>query len=292
MDTITIDGFGLRAKLAQEGAELCSLVGADGLEVIWQAGEAWPRHSPVLFPIVGTLKDNRYRHLGVEYRLGRHGFARDKLFSLAAHDARSCRFVLTDDAATRDVYPFSFRFEVGYAMTAAGLEISYAVGNPGDVVLPASIGAHPAFNWPLRPGVDRLAHTLTFGAAEPAPIRRITADGLLRPEGLPSPIAGKILRLRDDLFVDDAIILDHPASRSVRFGGPGTPVVEVAWEGFVELGIWMPPGADFLCIEPWHGMSSPVGFDGDFIDKPGLMLIPPGETRTASYRIRVIPAGG
>jgi galactose mutarotase-like enzyme len=291
MDIHSIAGYGLQAKLKNHGAELCSLIGADGIEVIWQAHAAWPRHAPVLFPIVGTLKNNRYRHQGRWYAMGRHGFARDIRFELVGQDATSCRFALTDDANTWANYPFTFRFEVAYAMTAAGLEITYAVSNTCDVVLPASFGAHPAFNWPLVPGVAKTAHRLVFEQAEPAPIRRITPDGLLRPESLPTPIEGSVLNLRDDLFVEDAVILDRPASRSVRYGAPGTPTVEVLWEGFRELGIWTRPGVDLLCIEPWHGMSSPAGFDGEFIDKPGLMLLAPGERRAAMHRIRVIPSG-
>jgi len=104
----------------------------------------------------------------------------------------------------------------------------------------------------------------------------------------PTPIAGKRLALSERLFDDDAVILDRPAGRSVRFSADRGPSVEVSWQGFRELGIWSKPsGAPFLCIEPWHGFASPVDFDGDFSDKPGLMHIAQGETRTLSYRIRV-----
>jgi galactose mutarotase-like enzyme len=83
------------------------------------------------------------------------------------------------------------------------------------------------------------------------------------------------------------VILPQPASRSVRYTATGAPAIEVAWEGFEQLGIWSRDGGDFLCIEPWHGMASPTDFDGEFRDKPGLMLIPPGERRTLSMRIRL-----
>jgi galactose mutarotase-like enzyme len=288
MDTHIMAGDGIHASVHAMGAELCSFRDAAGNELLWQAHPAWPRHAPVLFPIVGTLASDTLRLDGFAYRMGRHGFARDQPFAWVARTLTSCRLALTDNAATRAQYPFAFRFEVAYGLGPDGLTITYTVTNTGDLPLPASMGAHPAFNWPLRPGIAKEAHTLTFSAPEPAPIRRVSPDGLLRPDHFPTPIDGTVLRLRDTLFTEDAIILDQLVSRSVRFTAPGAPVLEVAWAGFPELGIWTRPGMDLLCIEPWHGMSSPAGFDGDFRAKPGLLHIPPGESRSAMHRIAVI----
>jgi galactose mutarotase-like enzyme len=101
-------------------------------------------------------------------------------------------------------------------------------------------------------------------------------------------VQGAVLQLTERLFEADAVILDALASRSVRYVGPSGPSLEIAWSGFRELGIWSKPsGAPFLCIEPWRGFASPAGFDGAFSDKPGLMLIAPGETETLQYRITV-----
>jgi len=281
-----IRGTGLSATVKADGAELCSLRDAAGRELLWQALPAWPRHAPVLFPIVGRLKDDRLRHRGQEYRLTQHGFARDRRFAWAETSGASCRLVLQDDAATREIYPFAFRFAVDYVAAGDTLSVIYAVTNTGDEMLPASMGAHPAFNWPLAAGIAKDAHVLQFDADEPAPIRR-ARDGLIMAETFPTPIQGRVLKLSEALFAANAIILDRVASRSVRFTAPGAPAIEVGWDGFPELGIWMPPGADFLCIEPWHGMASPVGFDGEFSDKPGLFILAPGETRAAVHRIRV-----
>src|SRR5690242_4447238 len=115
MDQVEIGSDALRARVRADGAELCSLRDAAGHEFLWQAGPAWPRHAPNLFPIVGRLKGDVLRHGGAEYHVGQHGFARDRRFDWLAHDARSCRLVLSDDAATRAIYPFAFRLEIGYA---------------------------------------------------------------------------------------------------------------------------------------------------------------------------------
>lgn len=283
-DSHTLHGDGISAVIVGQGAELISLSDADGLEFLWQAGPAWRRHSPVLFPIVGRLKGDQLRHGGQTYPMTQHGFARDKPFAWAERGPRSCTLVLTDDAQTRTHYPFAFRLAVSYALDHQ-LSVTFEITNTGEETLPASIGAHPAFNWPLLPDLPKDAYRLTFADDEQAPIRRLK-EGLLLPAGQPTPVEGNTLALSERLFDDDAVILDRPASSSVLYSaGPG-PAIEMSWHGFNELGIWSKPGgAPFLCIEPWHGIATPVDFDGDFADKPGVMLIKPGAKRVLGYQV-------
>jgi galactose mutarotase-like enzyme len=285
MDRHRIATDAIAAEINADGAELCSLVVA-GREYLWQALPAWPRHAPVLFPIVGRLAEDTLRHDGKSYRLTQHGFARDRRFTWLEQTPTSCRLGLTDDADTRARYPFAFRFEVAYAVTGDTLAITFAIANPGDATLPASMGAHPAFRWPLADGIAKDAHVLEFDAAELAPVRRLRG-GLLLPETEPTPIAGHRLALSESLFAADALILDRPASHAVRFTAPGAPTLEVSWDGFQQLGLWMKPGADFLCIEPWCGFADPVGYAGAFADKPGLLHVPPGQLVEATHRIRI-----
>ena len=287
-DRHVIRAGGIAATIKADGAELCSLKNADGLELLWQAGPEWPRHAPLLFPIVGQLKDDRLTHRGKTYEMVKHGVARDQRFEWVERGATSCRLVLNDNAETRARYPFPFRLAVAYE---AGDERSWGVARrspiPVSEMMPASIGGHPAFNWPLLPGLPKQAYTLTFSDEEPAPIRRIT-DGLMRAKPEPNPIQGKTLKLAESLFDDDAIILDQLKSTSVRFAADRGPSIEMSWEGFPQLGVWSKlGGAPFLCIEPWHGFASPQEFDGEFSDKPGVMHFAPGEQRTFRYRIRV-----
>jgi galactose mutarotase-like enzyme len=284
-DSQTLHGDGISAVITGQGAELVSLQDAQGFEYLWQAGPAWRRHSPVLFPIVGRLKGDQLRHGGQTYPMTQHGFARDKPFTWTERGPRSCRLVLTDDADTRAHYPFAFRLDVTYTLDRQQLGVALEVTNTGDEPLPASIGAHPAFNWPLLPELPKEAYRLTFADNEPAPIRRLK-DGLLLPAPRPTPIEGRTLALSERLFDDDAVILDRPASTSVRYAADRGPAIEMSWQGAEELGIWSKPGgAPFLCLEPWHGIASPVDFDGEFSDKPGVMLIEPGAKRSLSYRV-------
>ncbi|MBO0712987.1 MAG: aldose 1-epimerase family protein, partial [Acetobacteraceae bacterium] len=128
----------LSATIKTEGAELCSLRDSEDAELLWQAEPVWPRHAPVLFPIVGRLKDDMLRHRGRSYRITQHGFARDRRFAWLQRTATSSRLALHDDAATRAQFPFAFRFEIAYALADDALEITYTVGNPGREVLPVS----------------------------------------------------------------------------------------------------------------------------------------------------------
>lgn len=276
---------GISATIKADGAELCALADASGRDLLWDAGALWPSHSPVLFPIVGQVAGDRIRVDGQAYALTRHGFARRRRFEWVERTATRCSLELRDDEATRAVYPFEFRLMLTYAIEDGALRVEYALTNPGSGVMPASLGVHPAFRWPLHDGVQT-DYRLEFAKEEPAPIHRLTG-GLLDPTGQPSPVEGRSLPLDPALFVQDAIIMLEPQSRMLRYVGPGGGL-ELSWEGFPQLGLWQKPGADFLCIEPWHGYSSPAGWDGEFRDKPGIMALAAAETRQFSWSVRPI----
>lgn len=290
-DTVHVLNCGrLTAAVKAHGAELCSLR-HDGTEFIWQAGPDWPRHAPLLFPIVGRLANDELRHKGKPYRMTQHGFARDLRFDWVERSASRCVLVLTDSAATRERYPFAFRLVASYVLDEAGLELTLGIANTGEETLPASIGGHPAFNWPLQTGLPKESYALTFAQEESSPVRRLDG-GLLRASHEQNPVRGKLLDLSESLFAADAIIFDRINSRSLRYaagqGASHGPWLELSWQGFRELGVWSKPsGAPFLCIEPWRGYASPAGFDGEFSDKPGLMHIAPGAEERLSFRIDV-----
>jgi len=285
-DSHTLRSDGAAATILAHGAELCSLQNGHGLELLWQAGPEWRRHAPVLFPIVGKLKNDELRHRGKTYPMTQHGFARDHRFEWIEREPDRCTLLLTDNAETRQRYPFAFRLAVTYSLQQADLDVMLEIANTGEEILPASIGAHPAFNWPLLPGLAKEAYALTFSTEEPAPVRRLK-DGLLRSAPEPTAVHGKTLALSERLFDDDAVIMDNLASSSVRYAADRGPSIEMFWEGFSELGVWSKPGgAPFVCIEPWCGIASPSDFDREFTDKPGLMHIAPGDKRVLKYRVR------
>jgi len=276
----------LAATILAHGAELCSVVHDVAGDVLWQAGPAWPKHAPVLFPIVGELANGSYRYEGRTYELRRHGFARDLTFAWTEAESDACVLTLVDDQQTRAAYPFRFRLDIRYAIEDDALVVTSTIHNPGSETLPASYGAHPAFRWPLVEGVAKAAHVLTFAQDEPEPIRRL-ANNLLDETRFPTPIRGRELALDESLFDADAIVMDAPRSTSLRYAAPGSHALEIAWEGFEQLGLWSKRGGDFLCIEPWYGYASPADFDGDFAKKPGLMHLVPGASKHFQLRVRI-----
>ena len=153
--------------------------------------------------------------------------------------------------------------------------------------MPASLGFHPGFSWPLPSGNARSKHFIEFEHEEPAPIRRIDAQGLLLPQSQATPIAGRKLMLTDDLFEQDVVILDTLSSRRVLYGTDSGPKVEVGFPTASYLGIWTKPGAPFICIEPWQGITDPSNFDGDFFAKPGIFVVEPGAVHSFGFTIRL-----
>lgn len=275
-----------KARVAAHGAELCSLCDETGRELIWSGG-AWPRHSPVLFPIVGRLRDNHALIDGLDYTLTQHGFARDRVFRWVERHETGCTLVLEDDPTSRAIFPFAFRLTLRYALDDDGLHLDYTLGNPDSrSLLHASLGAHPAFIWPLVPGTEKTDHVLEFEAPEAEPLA-VLEEGLIAPGERTNPVEGRILRLDDSLFERDALIFLHPVSRKLRFHARTGEALVFSWHGFEQLGIWMKPGSDFLCLEPWMGYSSPSDFDGAFEEKPGLLHLQPGESWSAGWSVRL-----
>ena len=286
MALITIGGGMLRASVNTLGAELSSLIDSRGRELLWQGGAAWASRAPVLFPIVGQLPGGVLEHDGVEYPIGQHGFARKLEFEVSEVSEGSALFTLLSGPETLVHFPFPFRLEIRFTVLEERLGVQTTVTNTGDATFSASLGEHPGFAWPLVPGLEREAHTLEFAHDEDADIRRI-AGGLLLPETFPSPVQGAVLHLDDSLFVDDAVIFDSLSSRSVRYTAPGAPVITVDFDDFPLLGVWSRAPGQFVCIEPWFGMTAPQGFSGEYAEKPGQFVLESGSSRVFSHGISV-----
>ncbi len=287
--TITITNGALTARIGSKGAELQSLVPAWGEEMIWQADPAvWGWHAPNLFPVVGGLADDTLVHRGTRYPMKSHGFLRHSPTTVAAQEDDRASFRLVDSTETRQQYPFAFTLIVSFHLEDDRLVQTFTVNNPGSETLLVSLGAHPAFRWPLSDSLDRAAHRLVFAEEEPHGIRRVAGTGLGL-ERLPTPMAGRVLALDDSLFDISAIVWDRLNSRSLSFGVPGALGIEMGFADFPHFGLWTKPGgARFLCLEPWQGHMSPLDFRGELADKPGIVGIPAGGSRQWALTIRPI----
>jgi galactose mutarotase-like enzyme len=276
----------LTAAVDPLGAQLSSLRDGAGRELLWDDNPSiWAGHAPLLFPIVGALADGAYRLGSNRYALPRHGFARRTAFQILESTPSSAVFRLKADDATLQVYPFHFELDVHFVLRGLTLAVTTLIRNVGDTEMPASFGHHPAFRWPLPYGQPRSAHFIEFEHDEPSPVRSLDAAGLLTAERHATPIVEGRLGLVDTLFQNDAIIFDEVRSRMVTYGADKGPRIRLTYPDSPYLGLWMKPGADFICIEPWNGMADPQGYAGDFANKPGVFMIRSGATATIGIAI-------
>jgi galactose mutarotase-like enzyme len=288
-DWLCINSGTLTAEINPLGAQLSMLRDSAGRDLLWDGNPAvWAGRAPLLFPIVGALNGGSYR-LGAErYALSRHGFARGSRFTVTGRGPSQAAFRLKSDDASRRIYPFEFELDVSFALEGATLAIESRISNRGNAILPASLGYHPAFRWPLPFAQSRSSHYIEFDSSESAPARRLNSDGLLAPEAFPTPIVGRRLALVDDLFAKDALIFDALRSRRVTYGADQGRRIGVSFPDSPYLGVWTKPGANFICIEPWNGIADPQGFADDFSRKPGIFEIAPGDTRAIRIAISLL----
>jgi len=275
----SIENSQLKVTIAALGAELQSIFSKEHqLEYLWNADPAfWPKHSPVLFPIIGTLRDNRYTFNGQWYELGRHGFAREKNFAPASEAPESIQFLLKDDEHTRQHFPFEFEFRIMYKINQNELGVTYEVKNPGKEDLYFSVGGHPAFKLPLVGETSYDDYYLEFNEEETKPRWPISKDGLIEKEPVPLLVSTDRLPLSKQLFAKDAVVLKFPTSSIVSLRSDKTVHgLDFNFEGFPYLGLWAAPRADFLCIEPWCGIADPVDSDQQLIHKEGIERLSPG----------------
>lgn len=285
----TIYNAFLTVGIDEKGAELKSVFHQQNqLEYMWGANPAvWGKTSPVLFPIVGTLKENTYYFEGRPYQLSRHGFARDRYFQVEEKREEKIIFSLKSDEETHHVYPFSFSFSLIYELHENSLMVSYQVRNTGDNQMFFSVGGHPAFKLPLAPGTEYQDYQLIFEEEENTGRWPISKDGLIETVPLDLLKNTRVLPLSKDFFKTDAIVLKKLKSTSVKLHSDKTPRgMDFNFKGFPFLGLWAAPGADFLCIEPWCGIADSVTTNQDLTTKEGIISLPSGKEFNVSWQVR------
>jgi galactose mutarotase-like enzyme len=270
------------------GAELFSVRHKKNeLEYIWSGDpKYWGKTSPVLFPIVGTLKEDKYVYDGNSYNMTRHGFAREKKFDISSQTADEVIFSLDHSPETLMTYPFPFQFSIGYQLSGSQLEVFYTVINTGVNSMYFSLGAHPAFAVPLVAESKYDDYHLLFNKIENAPRWPISPTGLIGRTPTPLLDYTDRLPLSKDLFSKDALVLKHLKSDMVSLkndlNGHG---FDFHFKGFPYLGIWAAKNADFVCVEPWCGIADGVDHDQDFTTKEGIEILSAGGRWTRSWRV-------
>lgn len=277
----------LSVAISEKGAELQSLQLND-LEYLWQADAAfWGKHSPVLFPIVGELKDGQYMFNDKAYKLSRHGFARDKVFEVTASSATNAVFSLQSDESTLALYPFHFIFKVIYEINDASLSCTYQVINSGSDVMYFSAGGHPAFKVPLNDNLQYTDYFLSFNNDDVLN-RYVLHQGLTGDDIKKIDLGNKTLQLNPSLFYEDAIVLKHIGSDQVKlFSTKDERGLNFNFKGFPYFGIWAAKGAPFVCLEPWCGIADNIHHNYQLTAKEGINKLGADETWQRTWSIEL-----
>jgi len=271
------------ATFNHKGAELISLK-KNNREYIWDGNpNFWDKHSPILFPIVGTLKDNHYRYKNQTYTLSRHGFARDMEFELIDKTENSAVFSLKNSAETLKNYPFEFELQIIYTLENDKLIVQYKISNKGSEEMYFSIGAHPAFALPN----DFENYSIAIENQQTLECY-LLENNLLSKNTKTIVLEDGKLKLDYSLFENDALIFKNIKPKKMMLLENSKPFIKIDFEDFPDLGIWTKPHAPFLCIEPWFGYSDTVESSGNITEKSGILTLKSESVFTAKYEIEIL----
>ncbi|MCE7038897.1 aldose 1-epimerase family protein [Dyadobacter sp. CY312] len=281
----------LRITVKQTGAELSSIQSVvTGKDFMWNGNpDVWGSTSPVLFPVIGAIKNGFVKYKGGEYAVPRHGFVRnnDKV-KLTEQTDNSLTFGLDSDEALLKIYPFKFSFRITYRLDGDKIIVSHKIVNQGEDQMLFSLGAHPAFKCPLNEGEVYEDYYLEFEQIETDSTWLLEDGGLVGSRTKPVLHNTNVLHLNGHLFDQDALIFKNLKSRQVSLRSTKSgQVITVKFDDFPYLGIWAKPNAEFVCIEPWLGIADNVDSDQRFENKEGILRLAAGETFEASYSIEI-----
>ncbi len=284
---IQIENDHLVIIISEKGAELQSIK-LNTVEYLWQADpNYWGKHAPVLFPIIGELKDGKYVFDDTEYHLSRHGFARDKMFTANKTSDISAIFTLHSNADTLEVYPFQFIFQVQFEIKRHTLYCSYIVQNVNEGDMYFSAGGHPAFKVPLNDKLKYDDYTLVFDG-DTTLQRFLLNNGLTNDLTETIALDDKKLHLRSSLFYNDAIVLKHINSDHIKlYSEKDTHGLTFLLEGFPYLGIWAAKDAQFVCLEPWCGITDNIHHNYQLTNKEGINLLASGATWKRTWSVEL-----
>lgn len=270
---ITLENDDIKADIHPHGAELHSIYSKKNqIEYLWNGDPAfWPRHAPVLFPIVGGLIDDTFIYKSESYQLEKHGFARDSDFEVESSTATSATFLLKSSEETLKSYPFAFELRLKYALDGNKVSLEYHVSNPAQSPMFFSIGSHPAFKVPLTEGGYE-DHSLVFNEMENADSWGVSGNYLTTPAKYLDN--QKKLDLKHELFYNDAVIFKDLKSTAISVvNNKNQHGLTYTFEGFPYMGIWAAKDAPFVCIEPWCGIPDSIDHDQNLENKEGIIKL-------------------
>lgn len=285
---VTIHSDCLTVDIEDLGAQLASVRTHHGVEYLWQGdADIWARRAPILFPILGRLKDNVYHLNGQTYKMGQHGFARDCVFELVEHTDSKAVFRLTDSPETRRLYPFAFSLTVTYTLEGNRLTKCHRVKNRSDEVMYYELGVHDGFRAPLEEGETMSQYAIRLPGLDTIEPYGMDEHAMVTPKEKTISLENGRLSLTPSTYNLDTVILDQPPqARAVLVDGQDRPRVTVDFPQFPYLGIWTqnkPFDTNYVCIEPWSTLPDATFVGRDLKDKAGVRSLQPGASEELSY---------
>ncbi|BBA52987.1 aldose 1-epimerase [Fusobacterium varium] len=281
----------MEIRIESLGAELIGMKDlTTGIEYIWQKNpEYWAKSSPILFPFVGALKNGRYFYEGKEYNLGlKHGFARDYEFQMSDQGDDYLEFLFVSNDETKKIYPFNFKLYVKYIIKDKNLRIEYKIENTGEKEMYFSLGAHPAFNTPVGNGIEFSDYYLEFEKEETGEVKTFNGT-LISSQKKIKAFEGKILNLDKNTFANDALIIENPNSNVVYLkNSKNSKGIKFMYKGFKYIAFWNKPGAEYVCLEPWNGISDFDNASGNLKEKTGIERIGRAEVYHRALDITIL----
>ena len=286
----SIENNFLKIAVKDKGAELTSIFNKEtNTEMLWQGDpEFWTGQAPILFPIVGGLKDENYLYEGKKYEILRHGFVRkssDRKIKIKNDTTIECTF--NSSPETLAIFPFNFELKVHYHLDKKELSITHYVVNTSESNIPVSIGAHPAFNCPLDKQTTLKDYYLKFEKTENSKTHLLNEQGLLSGETETCLENTNTLHLSETIFDKDALVFKDLKSEKISLHGPTGKLLSVSYPYFPFMGIWSKPKAPYVCIEPWIGHADTANSEYNLFDKEGSVTLKPNQDYTASYYITI-----
>ena len=287
--SVVLENHVLKVSIHEKGAELFSVFNKKTkLEYMWSGDPAyWGKTSPVLFPIVGALKNDTYLFKGKSYKLPRHGFARDQVFEVESKHIDQVIFKIESNLDTLAKLPFSFSLRIIYQIKDASLTVSYEVVNEGTGSMYFSLGAHPAFKVPLVEATSYNDYFLEFNSTESAEAWAISPAGLITQDATPVLSNVSRLSLKKELFYQDALVFKNLKSDSISIkSAKHHHGLDFAFAGFPFFGIWAAKNADFVCLEPWCGIADSTTHDQELVNKEGVQHLAAGKIWSRNWSIK------
>lgn len=293
METVTLQIGNAKAVIARKGAEMVSYR-SEGKEYIWHGDPAvWAGHGPVLFPVIGMVKEGYTTIGGTRYEMPKHGLARHASFSVTMEGEDFVELTFNATEETKSHYPFDFSLHVRHMVRPHGFTTVYRIENHGEEPMPFCIGGHPAFNCPMEKHALFSDYDLVFPEKEDGENTLVNNKSLLCGKETLASLRdeGKISLDHHEFDAKDTLLLTHLQSRSVklinRHTGRG---IMLEFPKFPVLAIWSMPRANapYVCLEPWMGLPDPAEGETKMEEKAHVAILPPGENMKVWYTMNII----